>query len=70
MRNDVGFMGVQDTAGGGAFLCKQYFIVDGTPRRALVPHGIMRAGGPDDGGRRPAARTIRSAGGARGPMRD
>ncbi len=36
LRNYVGFMGVQAAAGGGVFLFREYFFVDGALRRALV----------------------------------
>ena len=44
MRNYVGFMGVQATAGGGAFIFREYFCVDGALRRTLVSHGIVILG--------------------------
>ena len=45
MRNYVGFMGVQATAdGGGDFLLREYFCVDGALRRALVSPGIVILG--------------------------
>jgi Polyketide cyclase / dehydrase and lipid transport len=41
----VGFMGVQAAAGGGGdFLFREYFNVDGAVRRALVPPGIVILG--------------------------
>lgn len=44
MRNYLGFMGVQAEAGGGAFLFREYFCVDGMLRRALVSPGIVILG--------------------------
>ena len=45
MRNYVGFMGVQAAAGGGGvFLLREYFRVDGALRRALVSPGIVILG--------------------------
>jgi hypothetical protein len=44
MRNYVGFLGVQAAAEGGTFLFKEYFSVEGTLRRTLVPHGIVLLG--------------------------
>jgi hypothetical protein len=45
MRNYVGFMGVQTAAGGGGdFLFREYFCVDGALRRALVSPGIVILG--------------------------
>jgi hypothetical protein len=37
-------MGVQAAAGGGEFLFREYFNVDGAVRRALVPPGIVILG--------------------------
>ena len=45
LRNYVGFMGVQDAAGGGGvFLFREYFSVDGALRRAAVSRGIVILG--------------------------
>lgn len=45
MRDYVGFMGVEGAVGGGgAFLFREYFCVDGPLRRALVPPGIVMLG--------------------------
>jgi hypothetical protein len=45
MQNYVGFMGVQATAGGGGvFLFREYFSVEGALRRALVSRGIVILG--------------------------
>ena len=46
MRNYVGFMGVQAAAGGGGgvFLFREYFCVEGALRRALVSPGIVILG--------------------------
>jgi Polyketide cyclase / dehydrase and lipid transport len=45
MRDYVGFMGVQAGAGGGgAFLFREYFCVDGALRRAVVSPGIVILG--------------------------
>jgi len=44
IRSYVGFVGVESAAEGGTFLFKEYFCVDGTLRRALVPHGIVLLG--------------------------
>lgn len=44
MRNYVGFMGVQATDGGGVFLFREYFCVDGALRRALVSRGVVILG--------------------------
>ena len=45
MRDYVGFMGVQGAAaGGGAFLFREYFCVDGALRRALVSPGVVILG--------------------------
>jgi hypothetical protein len=45
LRDYVGFMGVQAAAGGGGeFLFREYFNVDGAVRRALVPPGIVILG--------------------------
>ncbi len=46
MRNLVGFMGVQASAGGsgGAFLFREYFDLEGMLRRALVSPGIVILG--------------------------
>jgi hypothetical protein len=45
MRSYVGFMGVQAADGGGGdFLFREYFCVDGALRRALVSAGIVILG--------------------------
>jgi hypothetical protein len=45
LQNYVGFMSVQATAdGGGDFVFREYFRIDGTLRRALVSHGIVILG--------------------------
>jgi Polyketide cyclase / dehydrase and lipid transport len=44
MRNYVGLMGVQATPGGGVFLFREYFSVEGALRRALVSRGIVILG--------------------------
>src|ERR1700730_6040505 len=46
LRDYVGFMGVQAAAGGGGgvFLFREYFCVDGALRRALVSLGIVVLG--------------------------
>ena len=44
LRNYVGFMGVQASSGGGAFLFREYFCVDGQLRRAVVSPGIVILG--------------------------
>ncbi len=47
LRDYVGFMGVQAAADGGAggtFVFREYFCVEGTLRRALVPPGIVIVG--------------------------
>jgi Polyketide cyclase / dehydrase and lipid transport len=44
LRDYVGFMGVQEAPGGGAFVFREYFCVDGALRRALVSPGIVLVG--------------------------
>lgn len=44
IRNYVGFLGVEAAAEGGTFRFQEYFIVDGTLRRTLVPPGILLLG--------------------------
>jgi Polyketide cyclase / dehydrase and lipid transport len=44
MRDYVGFLGVAAAAEGGTFRFQEYFTVDGTLQRALVPHGIVLLG--------------------------
>ncbi len=45
LRDYVGFMGVQAaTGGGGTFLFREYFCVDGALRRTLVSPGIVILG--------------------------
>ena len=44
MRNYIGFMGVQAAPGGGDFLFREYFNIDGILRGALVLPGIVILG--------------------------
>jgi hypothetical protein len=44
LRDYVGFMGVQAGTGGGTFLFREYFRIEGTLRRALVSPGIVILG--------------------------
>ena len=44
IRNYVGFLGVEAAAEGGTFRFREYFVVDGTLRQNLVPHGIVLLG--------------------------
>ena len=41
LRDYVGFMSVQAAAGGGAFVFREYFRLDGMVRRTLVSPGVV-----------------------------